>query len=153
MSRKGGEICQVDLFIKPSPASCTLECSFPQYMPKHDHPPLQVLSMVCFSFQLLCPTNFTLFIVCVRMVAKVISCLLGNGLTHAERCLCDPAGSVPQQCSLARFLSHLHPRALAPVATKKADRKPAHTALAKHTDLKGDVFWEDKVSRDYLGKN
>lgn len=52
MSRQGGEICQVDLFIKPSPVRCTLECSFPQCMPKHGRPPLQVLDMVCFSFQL-----------------------------------------------------------------------------------------------------
>ena len=52
MSRKGSEICQVNLFIKPTSARCTLECSFPQCMPKHDRLPLQVLSTVCFSFQL-----------------------------------------------------------------------------------------------------
>lgn len=75
---------------------------------------------------------------------KVMKCLLGNGLTRAERRLRDPAGCVPQQSSLALSLSHLHPCALAPAVTKKADRKSVHTVLAEHTDLQEDIFLERK---------
>lgn len=83
---------------------------------------------------------------------KVIKCHLGNGLTHAERCLRDPAGSVPQQCSLARFLPHLRPCALASVVIKKAGRKSVNLALAKYTDLKGIYLGKGKCW-DYLGRN
>lgn len=59
---------------------------------------------------------------------NVINCLLGKGLTRAERCLRDPAGL---SCSNA----HLP------------------LVLLKHSGLKGDTFWENKLLSNDLGKN
>lgn len=54
---------------------------------------------------------------------------------------------------MLHFSSHSHPLALAKVVTKKADSKSAHLVTAKHSDLKEDIFWEDKVLWDYKLKS
>lgn len=152
MSRKGGEICQVDLFIKPSPARCTLECSSPQCMPKHDRPPSQVLSTVCFSFQLLVVWRISRYLLFVRGWWQSHKVPFGK---WSDTCWEMPTWSSRfflQQCSLARFLPHLRPCALASVVIKKAGRKSVNLALAKYTDLKGIYLGKGKCW-DYLGKN
>lgn len=107
------------------------------------HYGLVFFSAVC------CLSNFTLFF--GEGGDKVINCLLGNGLTHVERLLHDPAGSVLHQCTL-HFSSLIYICLLWHWwLWRKQTEKSVHIVLARHSDLKGGMFWEDKLLTWLLG--
>lgn len=147
MSRKGGEICQVDLFIKPSPARCTLECSSPQCMPKHDRPPSQVLSTVCFSFQLLVVWRISHYLLFVWVWWQSNKVPFGK---WSDTCWEMPTWS-SRFCPAAMLTRTLPPSSL-PVCIgfggyKESRQKISQFSASKIHWSQRDIFGEGKVLR------
>lgn len=136
MSREGGEICQVDLFVEAGPARGALECSPLNSCQSTAGRPRSLR----FQHFGACPISHYLLFVWGQWQSNNLP--FGEGSDRCEGRLQDPAGSVLQKGSVLRFPSHPPERM---GSGEGIPRNSAHMVLRKHTELKGDRFWEGKA--------